>query len=267
MESALTIIIIGFVAGFILSIPVAGPINILITSNALLGKLRYCLKVALGAALIEFFYVLVIVFGIVSLYEIYKPYVPYILIVGSVVLIIVGIRVMRTQFNLTNINLKEIVKDKIANKGGFLTGILINITNPSLFLGWLSSTFIIFSLASSLNLNTGGLDIIVKENLDTIKKINSDTTSAPKVRTDIMERFNNNQNDNELNPFVLSFVYAGSLSLGSLIWLNFYTRFIVKFRNRLKINMLSWIIRILGLCLVLIGIFLAYNAIKMFSMG
>lgn len=256
---------IGFVAGFILSIPVAGPINILITSNALLGKLRYCLKVAVGAAVIEFFYVLVIVFGIVSLYELYKPFVPYILIVGSLVLVVVGIRVMRTKFNLTNVNLKEIVRDKIANKGGFLTGILINITNPSLFLGWLSSTFIIFSLASSLNLNTGGLDIIVKENLDTIKQMNSNSQTEKKIDRDIMERFNNHHDSNELNPFVLSFIYAGSLSIGSLIWLNFYTRFIVKFRNRLKITVISWIIRALGFGLIIIGVFLAYNAIKMFS--
>jgi threonine/homoserine/homoserine lactone efflux protein len=265
VESALTIIIIGFIAGFILSIPVAGPINILITTNALLGKLRYCIRVAIGSSVIEFFYVLVIVFGIVSLYEVYKPFVPYILIVGSVILIIVGIRVMRTKFDLTNVNLKEIVRDRIANKGGFTTGILINITNPSLFVGWLSSTFVIFSLASSLNLNTGGLDLIVKENLDSIKKINSKNKLEQKVDNNIMERFNNHSNGDELNPLVLSLIYAASLSTGSLIWLNFYTRMIVKFRNKLKIGLISWIIRLLGLGLALIGIFLAYNSLKMFS--
>ena len=265
MESAITILIIGFVAGFILSIPVAGPINILITTNALLGKLRYCLKVAVGAAIIEFFYVLVIVFGIVSLYEIYKPFVPYVLIIGSIILTIVGVRVMRTKFDLTHINLKEIVRDRIANKGGILTGILINITNPSLFLGWLSSTFIIFSLASSLNLNTGGLDLIVKENLDSIKKINSDQKSEQKIDNGIIERFNNHSKADELHPIVLSLIYAASLTLGSLVWLNFYSRIIVKFRNKLKIGLISLIIRLLGLGLIIIGAFLAYNSIKIFS--
>lgn len=255
----------GLVSGFILSIPVAGPINILITTNALLGKLRYCIRVAIGASVIEFLYVLVIVFGIVSLYELYKPFVPYILIVGSVILVIVGIRVMRTKFDLTNVNLKEIVKDRIANRGGFTTGILINITNPSLFLGWLSSTFVIFSLASSLNLNTGGLDLIVKENLDTIKKINTENKVEQKVENNMMERFNNQSNHDELNPLVLSLIYAASLSIGSFIWLNFYSRMIVKYRNKLKIGLISWIIRILGFGLVLIGIFLAYNSIKMFG--
>ena len=265
MESVLTILILGFVAGFILSIPVAGPINILVTTNALLGKLRYCLRVAIGASVIEFFYVLVIVFGIVSLYGLYKPFVPYILIIGSVILVIVGIRVMRTKFDLANINLKEIVKDRIANKGGFTTGILINITNPSLFLGWLSSTFVIFSLASSLNLNTGGLDLIVKGNLDTIKKINSEKNIEQKIDTNLMERFNNHSNDDELNPIVLSLIYAASLSIGSFLWLNIYSRVIVKFRNKLKIGLISWIIRLLGFGLMLIGFFLAYNSIKMFS--
>src|SRR3990170_848917 len=258
MESALTIIIIGFVAGFILSIPIAGPINILVTTNALLGKLRYCIRVAIGASVIEFFYVLIIVFGIVSLYQVYKPFVPYILI-------IVGIRVMKTKFDLTNVNLKNIVRDRIANKGGFTTGILINITNPSLFLGWLSSTFVIFSLASSLSLNTGGLDLIVKENLDSIKKINSENKLEQKVDNGIIERFNNQSKPDELNPIVLSLIYAASLSIGSFIWLNFYTRFIVKFRNKLRIGLISSIIRILGFGLVLIGIYLAYNSIKMFG--
>ena len=265
MESALTIIIIGFVAGFILSIPIAGPINILVTTNALLGKLRYCIRVAIGASVIEFFYVLIIVFGIVSLYQVYKPFVTYILIVGSFILIFVGIRVMKTKFDLTNVNLKNIVRDRIANKGGFTTGILINITNPSLFLGWLSSTFVIFSLASSLNLNTGGLDLIVKENLDSIKKINSENKLEQKVDNGIIERFNNQSKPDELNPIVLSLIYAASLSIGSFIWLNFYTRFIVKFRNKLRIGLISSIIRILGFGLVLIGIYLAYNSIKMFG--
>lgn len=264
MESALTILIMGFAAGFVLSIPVAGPINILITTNALLGKLRYCIRVALGSSVIEFFYVLIIVFGIVSLYEVYKPFVPYILIVGSVILIIVGIKVMRTKFDLTNVNLKEIVRDRIANKGGFTTGILINVTNPSLFLGWLSSTFVIFSLASSLNLNTGGLDLIVRENLDTIQKMNNQNKVEEKPNNGIVERFNNHSNPDELNPIVLSLIYAASLSVGSFVWLNFYSRIIVKFRNKLKIGIISWIIRTLGFGLVLIGVFLAYNSIKMF---
>lgn len=263
MEAVITIIIIGFIAGFIFSIPVAGPINILITTNALLGKLRYCIRVAIGASVIEFFYVLIIVFGIVSLYEIYKPYVPYIIIVGSVILIVVGINVMRTKFDLANINLKEIVKDRIANKGGLTTGILINITNPSLFLGWLTSTFVIFSLASSLNLNTGGLDLIVKENLDTIKQINSENKSSQSIGNNYIEG-SNKQNDNQLNPLVLSLIYASSLSLGSFVWLNFYSRIILKYRNKLKIGLISWVVRLLGLGLIFIGIFLAYNSVKMF---
>lgn len=263
MEPVITIIIIGFISGFILSIPVAGPINILITTNALLGKLRYCIRVAIGASVIEFFYVLIIVFGIVSLYKVYKPFVPYIIIVGSVILIVIGIKVMRTKFDLTNINLKEIIKDRIANKGGLTTGILINITNPSLFLGWLSSTFVIFSLASSLNLNTGGLDLIVKENLDTIKKINSQNESSQSIENNSVE-YSNNNNNNELNPLVLSLIYASSLSFGSFVWLNFYSRIIVKYRNKLKIGLISWVIRLLGLGLIFIGIFLAYNSIKMF---
>jgi hypothetical protein len=63
---------------------------------------------------------------------------------------------------------------------------------------------------------------------------------------------------------VLSLIYASSLSFGSFVWLNFYSRIIVKYRNKLKIGLISWLIRLLGLGLIFIGIFLAYNSIKLF---
>ena len=50
LESILTISIAGLLAGFIFSMPIAGPISILITSNALKGRLRYCNLVNLGAS-------------------------------------------------------------------------------------------------------------------------------------------------------------------------------------------------------------------------
>ena len=98
-----------------------------------------------------------------------------------------------------------------------------------------------------------------------IKKINSDQKSEQKIENDIIERFNNHSKADELHPIVLSLIYAASLTLGSLIWLNFYSRIIVKFRNKLKIGLISWIIRMLGLGLILIGAFLAYNSIKIFT--
>ena len=62
-ESILTISIAGFLAGFIFSMPIAGPISILITSNALKGRLRYCNLVSIGASIADFAYVFVVFVG------------------------------------------------------------------------------------------------------------------------------------------------------------------------------------------------------------
>lgn len=83
LESILTISVAGLIAGFIFSMPVAGPISILITSSALKGKLRYCNLVNAGASLADFIYILIAVYGFARLYPFYKPAIPYIFIAGS----------------------------------------------------------------------------------------------------------------------------------------------------------------------------------------
>ena len=55
LESLATISIIGLMVGFIFSVPVAGPISILITSHALKGEGRYCVRVAFGT-IVWFYY-------------------------------------------------------------------------------------------------------------------------------------------------------------------------------------------------------------------
>jgi len=81
IESLITVVLIGFSAGFIFSMPIAG---IIITSNALKGNLKFCLRTASGASIIEFFYVLIAVFGLAMLFSLYSSIVPYVLIVGSI---------------------------------------------------------------------------------------------------------------------------------------------------------------------------------------
>ena len=142
IENFFTISITGIIAGFFFSMPVAGPISIIITSNALKGKLRFCDRTAIGAVIVEFFYVFIAVFGITSLYPYYQSAVPYILFIGSVLIFIIGIKIIKTKLKKESINKGAVVEDKMKNKGGFRTGIFLNLTNPTLFLGWLFSSFI-----------------------------------------------------------------------------------------------------------------------------
>ena len=62
--SLFTISIVGFLAGFFFSMPIAGPISILITTNALKGRLKYCQLATLGLSAADFIYVFIAVFGL-----------------------------------------------------------------------------------------------------------------------------------------------------------------------------------------------------------
>ncbi len=268
IEAVITITIVGFVAGFIFSIPVAGPINVIITSNALSGRLRYCMRTALGASVIEFIYVVLIVYGISSLYSLYKPVIPYLLIVGAAALIFIGIKIIRTEFNLENPNEKNIVTDKIKNEGGFRTGIIINITNPSLFLGWLTSTFLIFSFVSSIGLNTGGLNLIISENVNSIRQMsNSEPQKFNNIPEDSTNSISNDEPTNELNkeelhPLLLGTFYGFAVAFGSFLWLSIYAKTIVKYRKKLNLKLVNVVIKALGVILFLIALYLLYKGIQ-----
>ncbi len=117
IESIITISIAGLLAGFILSMPSAGPIGILITSNALKGRLRYCILVSCGAFIGDFIYVFIAVFGLTKLYSIYKPAIPYIFAVSSLFCFYLGYRIIRTKIDIENLEDKSHLTEKIQKKG------------------------------------------------------------------------------------------------------------------------------------------------------
>ena len=163
-----TISIIGLLAGFLFSMPIAGPISILITSNALKGRLKYCNLLTVGAAIADFIYVLIAVYGITNLFSAYKSIIPYILGIGAILVFYVGFRIVRTKFDLDHIDEEQKLADKQDNKhkGAIYTGFMLNFLNPTLFFGWLISSFIALSFAASLGFNTGGLSTVVDQSLD-----------------------------------------------------------------------------------------------------
>ena len=113
-ESLIVVIALGFFAGFVFSVPIAGPISILITSNALKGNLRFCLRLAFGGALIEVLYVFIAVYGLTSLYNLYQKAIPIILIIGSVFLIFVSLKVFKTKLKLEQFKDPDKVKNNAA---------------------------------------------------------------------------------------------------------------------------------------------------------
>jgi len=263
IESFITVVLIGFTAGFVFSMPIAGPISIIITSNALKGNINFCTRTALGASIIEFFYVLVAVFGLSVLFSIYSSFIPYMLIVGSIFLFIIGIKIIRNKIKLEDIENSGNIKSKVDKNGGLRTGLVINLTNPSLFFGVLTSSFLVLSFASSIGLNTGGLDLLVHENVTSLQEIAGDELS--KIDSTYTPTINGEEAEHSSYTLLLSVIYALSLSIGGFIWLVILSKLLVKYRNKIKIQILNWIIRFLGLILCGIGVYLLWNSYEILT--
>lgn len=255
--------------------PIAGPISILVTSNALKGRVRYCNMVALGASFADFVYVFAAVFGLTKFYSVYRPVIPYILLAGTLFLLYLGYKISKTRLDLEHIEDKNRLPEKMKGKehSGFWTGFMLNFLNPTLFLGWLTSSFIIISLVASLGFNTGGLDKSVDNSFKTINKSSQDSTlkyrTLSYLHLDSVKLIRHELASEELSrlpkrfPLLLSLSYAFFLSLGSIIWFFYLAILLAKHRNRIDVNVVNRIIRLLGLVLCLLGIFLGYKGVHM----
>lgn len=231
----------------------------------------------IGASFADFVYVFAAVYGLTRFYSVYKPYIPYVLLVGTVFLFFLGYKISKTKIDLTHMDDKNPLAEKIAEKhwNGFWAGFMLNFLNPTLFLGWLSSSFIIFSLVSALGFNTGGLDQNVYNSYTSVNTTPQDSTPGKKALSYFhLDSLKVNQHAASTEaltsvpkyfPVLLSASYAFFLSLGSIIWFYYLVFLLEKYRHRLNINTVNRIIRLLGWILFLLGFLLGYKAIKMFS--
>jgi len=264
LESISTVLFIGFTAGFIFAMPIAGPISILITSNALKGKLRFCVRTAIGASIVEAIYVLVAVYGMTLFFSAYSYFIPYLLIVGSLFLFFVGIKIFSSKLELQNIEEsgKKINSSIEENKGGLRAGLIINLTNPSLFFGILTSSFIVLSFASSVGLNTGGLEMLVHENVASIQELTGKTMEG--IDTTFVDTIEPAGDvDHSSYSLLLSIIYAVSLATGGFLWLYILAKLLIKYRTKIKLAYLQWIIRGLSFVLFGISIYLLWTSVDM----
>jgi threonine/homoserine/homoserine lactone efflux protein len=275
-ESILTISIAGLLAGFIFSMPIAGPISILITSNALKGRLRYCNLVSAGASIADFIYVFIAVYGLTRLYSLYKPAIPYIFAAGSIFFFYLGYKIINTKIDIEHLEDKSHLTEKIKSrtKGAFYTGFMINFLNPTLFVAVLTSSFFVISLVASMGFHTGGLAIAMDRSVKEIsaiegKKIeNSQGLSISQFDNIQIGKNNDHQQDETKYPqnfhLVISICYALFLSVGSIMWFFLMAFLIVRFRRRINIKVISVFIKSLGIVLCLIGLYFGYLAARMF---
>jgi len=262
-ESFIIIFVLGLLAGFFFSVPIAGPISILITSNALKGKLRYCLRTAFGGAIVESIYVFIAIYGLTSLYSYYQKAVPIILIVGSIFLLFVAYKIFNTSLKLEQFERSDTIKSRYANRGGFRAGLILNISNPSLFLGWFTSSFLLLSFASSVGLNTGGLDLLLYENVSSIEQITGEKIESLEEYNLVPQKNHDQPVKESMSTFVLSTTYALTVGVGSFIWFYLLSKVLIKYRERLNIDWLNILIKGLGLFLFGIGFYLIFEGTRL----
>ncbi len=262
LEIIFILFLVGAIAGIIYSMPIAGPISIIVVSKAFQGKVRFCLRTALGAAFIEFIYVFIVVYGIAALYEFYRPILPYFLFIGASFITIIGLKIRKQKIDLKSLESKIIITDKYKNRGGLRTGIAINLTNPTLLINWFIASFITLSFVSSIGLNTGGLDLILNQNIKSVSEIAGSELQPFENTNSVIEDNLNREPDEPVTPLIMSIAFALGVGAGVYIWLHILTRLIIKFRDKIKTSVLDKLIYCLGIMLTLMGIFLGYRAVN-----
>jgi threonine/homoserine/homoserine lactone efflux protein len=274
--SLITISVAGLIAGFLFSMPIAGPISFLVTSNALKGRLRYCNFLTVGASFADLVYVFLAVFGLTRFYSMYKPVIPYLMGAGSVFLVIIGYTIFKSKIDpekfSDEIHLPKRIKE--GGHSGFYTGFFVNFLNPTLFFGWLTTSFIVISIVSSLGFNTGGMNLMIDQNIAKINSIQGkaiekpelpgylkfDTLHVLKKETPVKKA---EAPPKETSHLIISLCFAVSLSLGSIIWFYLLALFICRHRKSINIKILNLAINSLGIVLCLFGVFLIYKAINL----
>ena len=276
IESIITISIAALLAGFIFSMPIAGPISILVVSNALKGKLRYCNMVCLGASVADFIYVFIAVFGLTKLYSYYEPAIPYIYAAGSLLFFFLGYKIIRTKIDIEHLENRTPLSEKIEKKerGAFYTGFMINALNPTLFLGALTSSFFVITFIASMGFQTGGLAVKMNQRANEVVKIEGSKTdnnqSFALRKFEAFQERNRKEHlqDQTIYPssfhMVISICYAFFLSAGIITWLSLMSFLIVRYRQNINITVISAMIKGLGGLLWLMGVYFGYLSLRIF---
>lgn len=275
LESVITVSITGLLAGFIFAMPIAGPISIMIVSNALKGRRDYSNQISMGAATADFAYIFIAIYGLTKLYPFYKPAIPYILIAGCFLFVLLGFKLFKTKVDFTHLEERKRITNRIKNndRNGFYTGFMINILNPTQFIGGLTSSFFVISFVSSIGLKTGGLELRLNENVQEINNTDSEKIIMKEpvnfeALKKLQEKNNRNANEDKEKAYpeyfhiVIGICYALGISLGTLSWFYLLAYTLNRYRTKINVNLLSFLIKAFGVSLLLIGVYFGYIGLR-----
>ena len=131
---------IGFLFGFIGSIPVAGPIAVLVFARAVDGRYKSGLYIGLGCAIAEAMYAFLAFWGFATFLADYDFIIPVSRGAAAIILTGLGIGFMRRRSDPDDYSESQ---DK--GGGSFLLGFSITALNPTLIATWAAAATILFS--------------------------------------------------------------------------------------------------------------------------
>lgn len=134
-------LIVGFLFGYIGSIPLAGPISLLVLAYGLAGRLRGALAVAAGGAVAEGAYAYAAFRGLTGLFVRYPDLLPYSRAAGALVLLGLG-----GYFAFGQKDASSDPDAQRASKGGDLAlGFTLSALNPTLLVTWTAAASTLYS--------------------------------------------------------------------------------------------------------------------------
>jgi threonine/homoserine/homoserine lactone efflux protein len=136
-------LLIGFAAGFIGSMPVAGPVSILLFSRGLQDRARSGAYLAVGAAIAESVYAYLAFWGFSELLTVYWWIEPISRGAAAVLLTALGLRFMLKGESAEQPEAKPAAG--VGNKRSFLLGLTITALNPTLIASWSAAVTILHS--------------------------------------------------------------------------------------------------------------------------
>ncbi len=127
-------LVIGFCFGYVGSMPVAGPISVLVLHLGLAHSPRLALYVALGGALAESLYALVAFWGLSTVLASYPVVLPAARVVGACILLVLGLVMLL--YRMRGVTPAATARRTRGGKRSLALGFLITAVNPSLMVTW-----------------------------------------------------------------------------------------------------------------------------------
>ena len=281
IESLITISLVGLGVGIVFSMPIAGPVSVLITSHGLKGQLRYCVTAALGAAIVDWVVCFIAVHGFTRVFGFIVDFIPYILFGGSIILFIIGLKIVKARFDLEHLDIKQTGLRrfiKVKEKGGFWTGFFLNASNPSIFFGWLTSSAVVMSFVASFGLNVGGIDHVIGNNVVIVNSFASNHSMTKEmmkpprvpriVNADASRSLKRQESEGKYSSifqWLFSLSYAFFVAVGTVVWFCVLAYFLVRNRKKLKIGLITRMVHGLGIFLCVFAIYLMGSVMGLFA--